>query len=136
MHGNHAAQRPAISAGDIHAADMGGLGILRLHEFVCRRKRAPSTLSKLGRCADHPGQSVFASHWGNGLPTSCVCPQAMERRYTALADQQGKLAAEKEKLSSEKHALMEVKADSLHTCLRMMELESPASNLCEVSAGL
>lgn len=36
--------------------------------------------------------------------------QAMERRYTALADQQGKLAAEKEKLSSEKQALMEVRA--------------------------
>ena len=38
--------------------------------------------------------------------------QAMERRYTALADQQGKLAAEKEKLSSEKQALMEVRAAS------------------------
>lgn len=51
-------------------------------------------------CLHHTG--------GEGLPTSCVRPQAMERRYTALADQQGKLAAEKEKLSSEKHALMEV----------------------------
>ena len=34
--------------------------------------------------------------------------QAMERRYTALAEEQGQLAADKEKLSSEKQALMEV----------------------------
>ncbi len=40
--------------------------------------------------------------------------QAMERRYTALADQQGKMAAEKEKLSSEKQALIEVTA-----CLKL-----------------
>ncbi len=45
------------------------------------------------------------------------CPQAMERRYTALADQQGQLAAEKEKLSSEKHALMEVRQTvCTHAC--------------------
>ena len=37
-----------------------------------------------------------------------IITQAMERRYTALADQQGRLAAEKEKLSSEKQALIEV----------------------------
>ena len=32
----------------------------------------------------------------------------MERRYTALAEEQGQLAADKEKLSSEKQALKEV----------------------------
>ena len=42
--------------------------------------------------------------------------QAMERRYTALAEQQGTLAAEKEKLSSEKQALMEVIAVHLQAC--------------------
>ena len=68
-------------------------------------------------CLHHTG--------GKGSPTSCGRPQAMERRYTALADQQGKLAAEKEKLSSEKHALMEVWADSLHTCLHMMGAGEP-----------
>ena len=53
--------------------------------------------------------------------------QAMERRYTALADQQGKLAAEKEKLSSEKQALMEVKAAL--TCCPMLAAIG-ASCLC------
>ena len=46
--------------------------------------------------------------------------QAMERRYTVLADQQGKLAAEKEKLSSEKQALIEVLAADLQTCVSLL----------------
>jgi hypothetical protein len=37
-----------------------------------------------------------------------LIPQAMERRYTALAEEQGKLAAEKERLLSENKRLTEV----------------------------
>lgn len=40
----------------------------------------------------------------------------MERRYTALAEQQGTLAAEKEKLSSEKQTLIEVIAAYAQAC--------------------
>ena len=53
----------------------------------------------------------------------------MERRYTALAEEQGQLAADKEKLSSEKQALMEVATHMLSQeptmCLKAY-IRSPA----------
>lgn len=59
--------------------------------------------------------------------------QAMERRCTALADQQGKLAAEKEKLFSEKQALTEVIAADLQT--RVSHLVPPKDDL-SISIGI
>ena len=53
----------------------------------------------------------------------------MERRYTALAEEQGQLAAGKEKLSSEKQALMEV---ATHTCFH----RNPPCALKHISEAL
>ncbi len=96
------------------------LTYLEMIQSRCRPKLAPSMPSKQDRYAEFPVPIRHADDERHQHlhPLDClyIFVQAMERRYTALAEQQGTLAAEKEKLLSEKQALMEVIAVHLQAC--------------------